>query len=291
MQHTNRWPHAISTIVFALVLIVGTVRASARFRLQIYLTVLTFRASSLRLNKQKELTPQEKLVQQDLTQTLETLDKIERIKSETVQLRQQVEQAPAKMRQAVDSLNALSDVPDDEVTRKTLSTLSLRQLESRVSQALDDLQSAQNDLATYNSQLVSLQTQPERVQNAMYSASQQLQQIRNRLNGTAPGDETLRPTQQGLLLAQQALLNAEIEQQRKSLEGNTVLQVYAAETARLRDRPQQPAGASAAAAAGGREQQAADPHQPRKPPRRRSTPDGDRRGFQANPLVKQELDS
>ncbi|PMC21171.1 hypothetical protein CJ207_15355, partial [Klebsiella aerogenes] len=40
------------------------------------------------LNKQKELTPQEKLVQQDLTQTLETLDKIERIKSETVQLRQ-----------------------------------------------------------------------------------------------------------------------------------------------------------------------------------------------------------
>ncbi|MGP4876736.1 hypothetical protein ACTXQV_32520, partial [Klebsiella pneumoniae] len=45
------------------------------------------------LNKQKELTPQDKLVQQDLTQTLETLDKIERIKSETAQLRQQVEQA------------------------------------------------------------------------------------------------------------------------------------------------------------------------------------------------------
>ena len=223
MQHTNRWPHAISTIVFALVLIVGTLSFSQvqaadlpdRSDIQSQLTTL---------NKQKELTPQEKLVQQDLTQTLETLDKIERIKSETVQLRQQVEQAPAKMRQAVDSLNALSDVPDDEVTRKTLSTLSLRQLESRVSQALDDLQSAQNDLATYNSQLVSLQTQPERVQNAMYSASQQLQQIRNRLNGTAPGEETLRPTQQGLLLAQQALLNAEIEQQRKSLEGNTVLQ-------------------------------------------------------------------
>ncbi|MCQ4010698.1 hypothetical protein FK521_29930, partial [Klebsiella pneumoniae] len=42
----------------------------------------------------------------------------------------------------------------------------LRQLESRVTQTLDDLQNAQNDLATYNSQLVSLQTQPERVQNA-----------------------------------------------------------------------------------------------------------------------------
>ncbi|HCD6953087.1 TPA: mechanosensitive channel MscK, partial [Klebsiella variicola] len=176
------------------------------------------------LNKQKELTPQDKLVQQDLTQTLETLDKIERIKSETAQLRQQVEQAPAKLRQAVDSLNNLSEVPDDAATRKTLSTLSLRQLESRVTQTLDDLQNAQNDLATYNSQLVSLQTQPERVQNAMYNASQQLQQIRNRLNGTSVGDETLRPTQQVLLQAQQALLNAQIEQQRKSLEGNTVLQ-------------------------------------------------------------------
>jgi predicted nucleic acid-binding Zn-ribbon protein len=64
----------------------------------------------------------------------------------------------------------------------------LRQLESRVAQLLDDLQTAQNDLATYNSQLVSLQTQPERVQNAMYTASQQLQQIRNRLNGTTVGE-------------------------------------------------------------------------------------------------------
>ncbi len=58
----------------------------------------------------------------------------------------------------------------------------------------------------------------------MFNASQQLQQIRNRLNGTSVGDETLRPTQQVLLQAQQALLNAQIEQQRKSLEGNTILQ-------------------------------------------------------------------
>ncbi|MDU7098382.1 MAG: mechanosensitive channel MscK, partial [Enterobacter sp.] len=176
------------------------------------------------LNKQKELSPQEKLTQQDLTETLETLDKIERVKAETAQLRQKVAQAPENMRKATESLNALSDVDNDNETRKTLATLSLRQLESRVAQLLDDLQTAQSDLATYNSQLVSLQTQPERVQNAMYTASQQLQQIRNRLNGTTVGEGTLRPTQQTLLLVQQSLLNAQIEQQRKSLEGNTVLQ-------------------------------------------------------------------
>ncbi len=151
MLHTIRRRYAISVFVFTLMLFIGCISVNPalaadlpeRSEVQSQLTTL---------NKQKELNPQDKLVQQDLTQTLETLDKIERIKSETTQLRQQVTQAPAKMNQAIDSLNALSDVPDDEATRKTLSTLSLRQLESRVSQTLDDLQNAQNDLATYNRQ-------------------------------------------------------------------------------------------------------------------------------------------
>jgi Small-conductance mechanosensitive channel len=176
------------------------------------------------LNKKKDLTPQDKLVEQDLTDTLQVLDKIDRIKDETAQLKQQIDQAPAKMRQATDNIAALSDVDNDDETRKTLNQLSVRQLEARVTDVLDQLQTAQNDLATYNSQLVSLQTQPERVQNSMYNASQQLQQIRNRLNGTTVGEDALRPTQQTMLLAQQTLLNAELDQQRKSLAGNTVLQ-------------------------------------------------------------------
>lgn len=95
------------------------------------------------LNKQKDLSAQDKLVQQDLTDTLATLDKIDRVKEETVQLRQKVAEAPEKMRQATAALTALSDVDNDEETRKILSTLSLRQLETRVAQALDDLQNAQ----------------------------------------------------------------------------------------------------------------------------------------------------
>ena len=175
------------------------------------------------LNNKKDLTPQEKLVQQDLTETLQLLDKIDSVKAESTQLQKQIEQAPIKLRQATDNLNDISDVDNDDETRKTLSTLSLRQLEARVSQAVDDLQNAQNDLATYNSQLVSLQTQPERVQNAMNSASQQLLQVRNSLNGSTVGDG-LRPTQQTMLQVQKTLLDAEIELQRKSLAGNTVLQ-------------------------------------------------------------------
>ena len=175
------------------------------------------------LNNKKDLTPQDKLVQQDLTETLQLLDKIDAVKAESTALQKQIDQAPMKLRQATDNLNALSDVDNDDETRKTLSTLSLRQLEARVSQSVDDLQNAQNDLATYNSQLVSLQTQPERVQNSMNAASQQLLQVRNSLNGSTVGD-ALRPTEQAKLLVQKSLLDTEIELQRKSLAGNTVLQ-------------------------------------------------------------------
>lgn len=176
------------------------------------------------LSKQKNLTAQDKLVLQDLTQTLDVLDKIERVKDESDAQQQRINDAPEKMHKAV---QALTEWNDSRTLDKTLShkfaTLSLRQLENQLSALFDDLQSAQSDLATINSQLVSLQTQPERVQNAMYSASTQLQQIRTRLNGSMVG-AALRPSQQSLLLAQQALLNIQIEQQRSSLEGNAVLQ-------------------------------------------------------------------
>ena len=226
LQLYKRSQHLIAiTIIFFILLLSCQSSAFARAQQNGELPTKADIQSQLdTLNKQKDLSAQDKLVQQDLIDTLATLDKIERVKDETVQLRQKVAQAPEKMREATAALNSLSDVDNDDETRKTLSALSLRQLESRVAQVLDDLQSAQNDLAAYNSQLVSLQTQPERVQNAMYTASQQMQQIRNRLDGTSVGEAALRPSQQVLLQAQQALLNAQIDQQRKSLEGNTVLQ-------------------------------------------------------------------
>ena len=225
MLHSIRSQNPLSAFALVLMLVASLFSTASQARASNDLPARAEVQSQLdALNKQKDHTPQDKLVIDDLTQTLDTLDKLERVKQETTQLRQKVAQAPDKMREATNGLNALNDKDNDDETRKTLATLSLRQLESRVSQLLDDLQTAQNDLATYNSQLVALQTQPERVQNSMYAASQQLQQIRNRLNGTGAGEGALRPTQQTLLLAQQALLNAEIDQLRKSLEGNTTLQ-------------------------------------------------------------------
>lgn len=226
MQQTLSWQKSLSALIVVLFCFFGTLHpAYARDQA---VNDLPDRADIQKqlslLSKKKDLTPQDKLAEQDLTETLQILEKLDRVKSETAQLKQQIDQAPVKMRQATDNLAELSDIDDDTETRNALNRLSLRQLEARVGDIIEALQLGQNDLASYNSQLVSLQTQPERVQNAMYSASQQLQQIRTRLNEPSVGEGALRDTQQAQLIAQQALLNAELEQQRKSLTGNTILQ-------------------------------------------------------------------
>ncbi|RAT18867.1 hypothetical protein AU488_16885, partial [Lonsdalea populi] len=174
------------------------------------------------LNKQKSQSPADKLVMEDYTKTLDVLDAIERVKQETAQLKLQAAQAPTKLRQTSDDLAALTTSP--EVSLTSLESFSIKQLESRLNDTLAGLQSAQENLSSYNSQLISLQTQPERVQSAMLTAAQRSQQLRNQLNGLEPGQATLRPSQQTLLLTEQALLNAQMEQQRKSLEVNTTLQ-------------------------------------------------------------------
>lgn len=177
------------------------------------------------LNKQKVLSPNDKLTLQDLNQTIEVLDKIERVKDESAKLHQQVTEAPKLLRKATDALNELKNQNANQADEEAeIQALSLRQLEARLNEMTTELQNSQSDLATWNSQLISLQTQPERVQNAMAAMSSQLESIRNRLNGIAPGAGELRPSQQTLLLAQQALLNAQLDQQRDSLKGNTLLQ-------------------------------------------------------------------
>ena len=176
------------------------------------------------LSRQKMLSPTDKLTQQDLYRTLELLDALDRVKQQQAQLRQELADAPGKLRTASDGLSKLQDKIDDATLKTQLGSLSLRQLETRLNETLDDLQASQNDLSTYNTQLITLQTQPERVQNAMFSYSQSLQKIRNELNGMDPNQQDLRNSQQTMLTTEQALLNAEIDQQQSSLQANTTLQ-------------------------------------------------------------------
>jgi len=222
-----RWPRTLSIASVLLLVVILFLPAAQAAQSQSDLPTRADLQSQLdALTKQKTLSADDKLTQKDLTETLEMLDKVDRVKEESNQLKTTLAQAPAQLKQASDALSALTSSNDggDEATRQSLDAMPLRQLETRLSSVLDQLQTANNDLSAYNSQLVSLQTQPERAQNEMYNATQQLQQVRSRLNGTSPGDSALRPGQKTALQAQQVLLNAQIDLQRKSLEGNTALQ-------------------------------------------------------------------
>ncbi len=99
----------------------------------------------------------------------------------------------------------------------------MRQLETRVAQALDDLQNAQNDWRLITASWFRYRRSP----NACKMRCITLRSSCNKFAYVAwddVGETALRPSQKVLMQAQQALLNAEIDQQRKSLEGNTVLQ-------------------------------------------------------------------
>lgn len=108
------------------------------------------------LNKQKTLSPNDKLTQQDLNETLEVLDKIDRVKDETAKLHQQVTEAPKALRKATDALNEIKSQQENAANEAAeIEALNLRQLESRLNDLLTELQNAQSDLATWNSQLIS----------------------------------------------------------------------------------------------------------------------------------------
>src|SRR5476649_2987648 len=75
------------------------------------------------LSKQKSLTPVDKLSQQDLIHTLEYLDALDRVKQDAAQLRQQVSEAPQKLRAAIDGLDQLKNSAKDDANKAQLSAL------------------------------------------------------------------------------------------------------------------------------------------------------------------------
>lgn len=171
------------------------------------------------LNRQKSLSASDKLVLQDLNQTLTYLDGIDRYRKESLQLKQQAQQAPGKLNQALAGLEALQR-NNDAADEANFSQMGARQLQNQWDNTLEELKQAQEDLGAYSSQLIALQTQPERAQAAMMASSQKIQQIRN----TLAEDNQLRPTQRNMLNTELAMLNQSLEYQQQSLEDNTTLQ-------------------------------------------------------------------
>ncbi len=174
------------------------------------------------LNKRDTLTVAEKAQKEDIEQTISLLDAIDKEKIKVKDQDQSLTRTPARLKEFSRRLELLqkNDVQDTEQLKTEIGRLSQNQLDSRLTDLLNQLQSAQNDLGNANSQLTFLQTLPERAQSAMSQDYQRMQDIRNRLSGLKQNGE-ITPSLRVKLNTELALLQLQQEQRQKDLDNNT----------------------------------------------------------------------
>ncbi|EKT55222.1 mechanosensitive channel MscK [Providencia rettgeri] len=178
------------------------------------------------LNKKNSLSEEDKLVLADLEKTSDFYDELDKLEQRTADLQKKLSSASEESKQAAQGLLQIKN-ENEQLTENFLRKIqdsSLSQLEALQTSYLENLQTEQNDLATYSSQLIGLQTQPERAQAMMLENARRLQEIRNELNSSLNESVNLRPTQITMLQVEQYLLQQQNEYQKRILEANTQLQ-------------------------------------------------------------------
>lgn len=178
------------------------------------------------LNKKSNVSEENKLAIVDLEKSLSFYDELDKLEQKLDELQKKINRANEESKQAVQGLLQLKNQSENQAANfsKKIENISLPQLEEMLTRYLENLQSEQNDLATYNSQLIGLQTQPERAQAMMLDNARRLQEIRNELNSTINDSVKLRPTQINMLQIEQYLLQQQNEFQKRVLQVNTQLQ-------------------------------------------------------------------
>ncbi|HEQ1857864.1 TPA: mechanosensitive channel MscK [Providencia alcalifaciens] len=178
------------------------------------------------LNKKNKAGQEDKLAIADLEKSLNYYDELEKLDQRSDELQKKLSHSGEESKKAIQGLLQIknqNENPDINFQHQ-IENSSLQQLESMLTTHLDNLQAEQNDLATYNSQLVGLQTQPERAQAIMLDNARRLQEIRTELNSTLTDSSKLRTTQVNMLQLEQYLLQQQNEFQKRVLQANTQLQ-------------------------------------------------------------------
>lgn len=178
------------------------------------------------LSKKSSLSEDDKLALADLEKTSDFYNELDKLEQRNADLQKKLNSASEESRQAAQGLQQIKN-ENEQLTAnfsQKIQGSSLAQLEALQTAYLDNLQTEQNDLATYSSQLIGLQTQPERAQAMMLENAKRLQEIRNELNSSLNDSVNLRPTQINMLQVEQYLLQQQNEYQKRILQTNTQLQ-------------------------------------------------------------------
>ncbi|EOV8087301.1 mechanosensitive channel MscK [Providencia rettgeri] len=178
------------------------------------------------LNKKSSLSEEDKLALADLEKTSDFYNELDKLEQRTAELQKKLSSASEESKQAAQGLLQIKNENEQRTENflRKIQDSSLSQLEALQASYLESLQIEQNDLATYSSQLIGLQTQPERAQAMMLENARRLQEIRNELNSSLNESVNLRPTQITMLQVEQYLLQQQNEYQKRILQANTQLQ-------------------------------------------------------------------
>ncbi len=184
MKQQRNWLHLISIILlFATVLFSYPVNALTTSHLP---SKNEIKSALDALNKKSALNEDDKLALADLEKTSDFYEELSKLEQRTEELQEKLNNTSEDSRKAVQGLQQIKkenkQLAADFAEQIQKSTLS--QLEALKSSYLENLQVEHSDLATYSSQLIGLQTQPERAQALMLENAKRLQDIRNELNNT-----------------------------------------------------------------------------------------------------------
>ena len=176
------------------------------------------------LNKNDALTAADKAKKDDIEQTLTLLDSIDKEKVKAKDQEQLLSKLPTKLKDYTRQLDALKKnaESDSKSLQADLLKMTQSQLDSRLTDLLAKLQSAQNDLGNVNSQITFLQTLPERAQSQMSQDYQRMQDIRNQLSGiNSKHTADVTPSSRIRLNTELNLLQLRQDQRQKDLDNNT----------------------------------------------------------------------
>lgn len=223
MKQENRWLYSVG--VFLTLILFFSAHAMA-ITTNNFPSKNDIKAELNTLNKKSNVSEDNKLAIADLEKSLSFYDELDKLDQKLDELQKKINRANEESKQAVQGLLQLKNQSENQAANfsKKIENVSLSQLEEMLTRYLENLQSEQNDLATYNSQLIGLQTQPERAQAMMLDNVRRLQEIRNELNSTINDSVKLRPTQIDMLQIEQYLLQQQNEFQKRVLQVNTQLQ-------------------------------------------------------------------
>jgi potassium-dependent mechanosensitive channel len=178
------------------------------------------------LNSRSSLTQNQSRDQQALESALRFAADQHRHKQALEALDKRLSQA-ARERSAIESAMARRTPPDIVALEAEFASLEIRELARRMNQTLGQLEEHQNALADSSSELINLQTLPERAQTVLARDLSRSEDIRQQLARDQMRDSSLMSSERDALRLELTALNSRMELHRRELWGVDTLHTLA----------------------------------------------------------------